>query len=291
MLHLNPIIVDSSHNVIDGQHRLVAAKELKLPVFYVVDSSVSDIDIAGLNSNKKNWSAKDYVEYFSKKGVEGYLTIKKLIEQFPKISYPAAMEYLNNDKWNSSLFREGKFVANNYDGAKDLLSKASDFDFYESRYDQRFLRALKQCIETGEYNHQKMLSQMMRESGRMRLKKCYFHGDYILMLEDIYNFKQQTEIANFRLTRAKREKIATRKEKENKPEKVKEAKPVLIKSPKPTKSRAAERKFAENFLKKQKINSESQKVKTIPVKIDSKTTILVAPGTDIEALKRKYKKG
>ncbi|MFI5220480.1 MAG: ParB N-terminal domain-containing protein [Bacteroidia bacterium] len=280
MLHLNPIIVDPSHNIIDGQHRLQAAKELKLPIYYLVDSQVSEDDISILNSNKSNWSAKNYIEYYAKKGVEAYITIKKLIEEFPKISYPVSMELLNNSEYAKSEFREGKFIAKDYDFARSLLLKASDFDFYEWRFEQRFLRALKQCVETGEYVHEKMIAQMKRESGMMRLKKCYFHDDYILMLEDIYNFKQQTEIANFRLTKAKRQRIEAKKLKENKPK--------ILKPAKNTETRKREKNFAKIFLADNKVKLESQNHKNIAVKIDDKTTIMVAEGTDIVALKKKY---
>ena len=45
LLHLQPIIVDTNMNVIDGQHRLKAAERLQVPIYYVIAADVSFDDI------------------------------------------------------------------------------------------------------------------------------------------------------------------------------------------------------------------------------------------------------
>src|SRR5690348_13876868 len=80
LLHLNPIIVDQDSNVIDGQHRLTAARELKLPIFYMIDNEINDSDIASLNSNKSNWQPLDYINYYARKGNNNYKQLSAFIK-------------------------------------------------------------------------------------------------------------------------------------------------------------------------------------------------------------------
>mgnify|MGYP001604126207 FL=1 len=64
MLHLRPILVNSEMEIIDGQHRFTAAKELNVAVFYEMDSSLNEDDMALLNSNSRTWSNSDFVHHF-----------------------------------------------------------------------------------------------------------------------------------------------------------------------------------------------------------------------------------
>ena len=67
LLEVNPIIVNEKLEVLDGQHRLEAAKQLKVPIYYVISSDVTHNDISRLNSNKKNWLLMDYINYYTVK--------------------------------------------------------------------------------------------------------------------------------------------------------------------------------------------------------------------------------
>src|SRR5690606_774965 len=63
LLHLNPIIVDEQNRVIEGQHRLEAAKQLQVPIYYITDNTVnkSDIEIGRASCGKEcrsRWSSE-----------------------------------------------------------------------------------------------------------------------------------------------------------------------------------------------------------------------------------------
>lgn len=72
MLHLRPILVNSEMEIIDGQHRFTAAKELNVAVFYEMDSSLNEDDMALLNSNSRTWSNSDFVHHFQNRGKKDY---------------------------------------------------------------------------------------------------------------------------------------------------------------------------------------------------------------------------
>lgn len=93
MLQFRPILVDKNMNVIDGQHRLEAAKQLNLTVYYQKNEEASHKDIVLLNTNQKPWSYEDYFNYYINLGNDDYknirnfclentITISEFIQQF-----------------------------------------------------------------------------------------------------------------------------------------------------------------------------------------------------------------
>lgn len=78
----NPIIVNSNMEVIDGQGRLEALKELQLPVEFIVIENSSPTDCVALNLRNTHWSAKDYVNFFGENGSEDYQRINSLVKEF-----------------------------------------------------------------------------------------------------------------------------------------------------------------------------------------------------------------
>lgn len=58
---IEPIVVNDRLEVIDGQHRLQALKELDEPVTYIVSHSADKATVMDVNNTQKNWSLSDYV--------------------------------------------------------------------------------------------------------------------------------------------------------------------------------------------------------------------------------------
>ena len=83
---LMPIVVNENMDVIEGQHRLEACKELKIPVAYIINLKSSSKDIAMMNNTQKGWKNKDYIKHFSHTNHSNSSTYKK-IDGFFK-SYP-----------------------------------------------------------------------------------------------------------------------------------------------------------------------------------------------------------
>lgn len=60
--HLFPIIVNGDFEILDGQHRFTARKELSLPIYYIVDRLFDPKHLGGINDAMKKWSKNDFVE-------------------------------------------------------------------------------------------------------------------------------------------------------------------------------------------------------------------------------------
>ena len=82
-LHLHPIIVypdeDKNYLVIDGQHRLAAAKLLNLTIHYVVSDEYNDFSLID-DQISKNWKQADYLNYYVIKKLPTYLKYMRLIQ-------------------------------------------------------------------------------------------------------------------------------------------------------------------------------------------------------------------
>lgn len=53
MLSYNPILVNERFEIIDGQHRLIAAEKAEVPVYYIMHKNLKLRDIQALNSGTK----------------------------------------------------------------------------------------------------------------------------------------------------------------------------------------------------------------------------------------------
>lgn len=81
MLEENPIIV-ATGKVIDGQHRLEAAKKLKIP-FYYIEREVGDLeDVRRLNVYTKPWIITDYLNSYIDLGNEDYIILKGFMNKY-----------------------------------------------------------------------------------------------------------------------------------------------------------------------------------------------------------------
>lgn len=75
------ILVNEDMEIIDGQHRYIACKELGLPIEYEIIQECENV-YTNLNTGGKPLSAYDYIKYYSTKGFNVYTTISKLYEQY-----------------------------------------------------------------------------------------------------------------------------------------------------------------------------------------------------------------
>ena len=75
-----PIVVNENDEVIDGQHRLTACRELRVPVRYIRVRGLGLDHCRTLNINAKNWSLLDYCLSYAARGNENY---ERLFEILP----------------------------------------------------------------------------------------------------------------------------------------------------------------------------------------------------------------
>lgn len=74
----NPIIVNERFEVIDGQGRLAACKELGSPIDYMIVPHAGIKECMVLNMNTKNWRVTDFIQSYAEQGNENYIRLLEL---------------------------------------------------------------------------------------------------------------------------------------------------------------------------------------------------------------------
>ncbi|MFT8392788.1 MAG: ParB/RepB/Spo0J family partition protein [Liquorilactobacillus ghanensis] len=126
---ISPIIVNENFVVIDGQHRLAAAKKAKKAIEYIVKPGLDEHDIVRMNTIQRKWSIKDYIEAFGNQGNKQYVELANLInKKYSDISSTVSIATgkLGVGKPNKEI-KEGKFTFFNYEKTVEFLELYKTF--------------------------------------------------------------------------------------------------------------------------------------------------------------------
>lgn len=82
----NPIVVNQKFEVIDGQGRLEALQELKMPVEYVIAPNATINDCVALNLKQSNWRYIDFIKCFADMGREDYKILLGLYGKYEHLT-------------------------------------------------------------------------------------------------------------------------------------------------------------------------------------------------------------
>ena len=111
MLAQKPILVNERMEVVDGQHRLKAAQELGVAIYYriIEDAQLQEIQL--LNAYARPWQTGDYLDSYVALGKKEYIEVAEFAEEY-RISISIAIHLLSgeiNNKNTLIRFREGRF--------------------------------------------------------------------------------------------------------------------------------------------------------------------------------------
>lgn len=194
---LKPILVNKHMEVIDGQHRLAAAKKLGVPVWYDKVDNAGANEAIIINNNQRNWSIDDYARSFAAFGKQPYKDFIKLHEEHPHIPVYTIMRYIGGANSNAPKFRVGEFETPILEIGKVFLEQLDELSELAPRIVQTHpSRAMFQVFQTSGFNFDRLLSKMNQVNPVM-LKLYGKTEEIIRAVEDIYNFRQQKDIVRF----------------------------------------------------------------------------------------------
>ena len=207
MLEQFPILVDKDFNVYDGQHRLEAAKQLNLPIFYTVQKNLKPSDIILVNNHHK-WLNIDYFNFYIKNHFPEYLKLEKF-QKDNNLSFSQVMSlFLYKKKLDEGKqFRDGRFVFNE-ELAEDFLVTV---DLAHEINDYICMKVPEFRKYINKQNYTAALFQFLRnplvdvEHFKKNLRICvdFFHPcrtkrDYFTIFLKVYNhrMRQRLEIGD-----------------------------------------------------------------------------------------------
>ena len=132
---LSPILVNEKMEVIDGQNRLEALKELDMPVDYIVQEGIGRRECQALNINQSNWTTEQFIHSYAECGYESYQRLALLLHDFKKKGFG-----LEGILFISLPYMIPKAGGTTYVGVKDGTFKISEERYELAR--RRLLSAI-----------------------------------------------------------------------------------------------------------------------------------------------------
>lgn len=129
-----PIICNSEMEIIDGQHRFQALRELNWDIMYYVDDSISSKDLISINNTQKNWGMLDYIHYYASLGNPTFQRLEKVYERYSDLPLKVVMTAIGE-----------KYI-------KERKIKAGDVEFTDEEFEKgiealEFIKSIKNNIK------------------------------------------------------------------------------------------------------------------------------------------------
>ncbi len=191
-----PIIVNEKYEIIDGQHRATCCQQLGLPVYFIVCKGYSLKEVQIANSNTVDWKPMDFALSFAERGYKDYIEYLKFQRRY-RLPHQINIIMLsgNTKLGNREIhheFRQGLFKVSDINLAHSWAAFVFDFkDIYKGFKKRSFVYALLHVIKTNKYIHKEMVSKAKLQP--RKLVNCPTQGEYIKMLEEVYNYKRSQE--------------------------------------------------------------------------------------------------
>lgn len=174
LLHMRPMIVNSKWEIIDGQHRLEAARKLGTHIFYIMSNEITKSDMATLNSFQKNWKALDYINYYYVEKHRGFDVLSKFMNRNPELTTSICLQLLHpNHTRNSNALRDGDIDVSNEAKAYEITKNLKDIArHFTDAYSREFIYALRRSIEFKQYDHDVFINKIKDPGQTILAPRC-----------------------------------------------------------------------------------------------------------------------
>jgi|CXWL01.1.fsa_nt_gi hypothetical protein len=202
-LHSNPIIVNENMEVIDGQHRLEACKQLNIPVHYAIIEKGSLDSVILFNENQKAWKVQDYLDSYVYQGNLNYTTLSEFVQVY-NLPIGTGIHLLDNRSLSHGKimqeFKKGNFKVKNLKYAEDFAKKLSELRtvFDKNIVSSRdFMSAFEMANKNPKFDYSIFLQKAKIDG--VVLHRRGSAKDYLREIEEIYNHWSRVEEKRVRL--------------------------------------------------------------------------------------------
>jgi len=181
--------------VLDGQHRLEAAKRLGIAVWYTVDDEIPETALPDLQIAKK-WLPKDYLKHWLVKGNKSYNKIDEIHKHYTKVSITTIVHLLENGQsinGSRARFETGAVRITHLDKTLKTLQYAEElYKLYKHEwlFGRTFLDSFQQIIQIEGYDQKILLQRLKHRSEEFR--QMLSPEGYYKMIGGIYNYGAKT---------------------------------------------------------------------------------------------------
>ena len=186
-----PIVVNERYEIIDGQHRCTACKDLGKPVYFYMVRGYGLDQVKRANIASSNWKKENYLDMFVAEGNEIYKEFEEIKERYDlNISNLLKIFAIVQEKQSARVgyeFENGTFTLDGKMEVLRFLTALEDFNFFKFYKSNNFLIAFTRLYFKSEYDHDKMKTKLITH--RNSLEKRSTSDEYLVLLcNRIYSF-------------------------------------------------------------------------------------------------------
>jgi hypothetical protein len=207
----NPIIVNESFEVIDGQHRLAAAREVGTFVYYIMINGYTLREVHTLNLNQKNWTKKDFMNGYADMGIESYVKLRKFVDKNDDFTFNDCIAFCSNvtggnhnaisakyktdrSKNLKEVFEEGTWIGKDFEIAQDWANKIRMIKPYYHNYTRTsFVGTMIGLLLNDKFDFNEFMHKLRLQPTAM--VDCANRDQYKTLIEDIYNYRSRNKIS------------------------------------------------------------------------------------------------
>lgn len=189
----NPIVVNKNMEIIDGQGRFEAKKELGLPIYYVIDANAGLQECQRMNAYNSKWTVIDFVESYANEGNEDYarllnthreskIAITNILD-LGGLMYHTRTDYLKRGtiKYSKEDDDNVRHIIKSGYQIKDALD-------ITTRVSNTYWLAMRVIVNFDGYNHERML------------KNCKLCRNRFVMANDLEGcLKELSKVYNYNI--------------------------------------------------------------------------------------------
>jgi hypothetical protein len=189
------ITVNELMQIIDGQHRYLAARETGTPILYQIVAGTGLKEVIRTNSGSSNWTIKDHIPSQIALGNKSFILLDKLMKGFPELSHSICQMMLTQSTKNPSRedVENGTWEIGDFNLAvlwsQNLMSLKPYFEGFKMTY---FVRAMIDVLHKSNFNFQEFHHKVVLRP--TMLQRCGTKKQYIQMIEEAYNYKRTDKI-------------------------------------------------------------------------------------------------
>jgi hypothetical protein len=196
------ITVGDKLKVFDGQHRLLALKEIKeetgkiYQIGYVVNRELNLEKTQALNNYIMSWKPMDYIDSNIKLGNNDYSLIKKIMQEY-HLTYTSVLILITGDVPGSTrteAFRNGKIKISDVNTVIKYANWINSIKPYFKGYNTKnFVSAMVYFFEKPEFIIEEFMHKVSM-FGREKLYSTTSVNSYKKLIQSLYNYHRGNKI-------------------------------------------------------------------------------------------------
>ena len=152
-----PIIVNDKFQIVDGQRRFEARKNLEKPIRYIIADEYDLPEVHILNSDTIKWSPRDYAQGYVARGVSNYVRYEQFQKKYT-FGHPVMLALFYDTTSTSAAaraeFMAGKLEIKNFSKATKIADMIRDYaSIVPGWWKRPFVFAMLRLFRNPHYDH------------------------------------------------------------------------------------------------------------------------------------------